>query len=78
MNTYVDLSPSWQVKFGRTKAMGMKKDMALEKKAWRWKKGMALEGAWHWEKGAWHSPMLKGAGGTLLGHLVDFWMSQGV
>ena len=36
MNTHVDLSPSWQVKFGRTKGMGLEKDMALEEK------GMAL------------------------------------
>ena len=25
MNTHVDLSPSWQVKFGRTKGMGPEK-----------------------------------------------------
>ena len=36
MNTHMDLSPSWQVKFGRTKGMGPEKDMAQEKK------GMAL------------------------------------
>ena len=46
MNTHVDLSPSWQVKFGRRKGMGPEKDMAQEKKAWRWKKR-----AWRWEKG---------------------------
>ena len=39
MNTHVDLSPSWQVKFGRTKAMGMKKDMALEKRHGDGRKG---------------------------------------
>ena len=37
MNTHVDLSPSWQVKFGRTKVMGLEKDMALDEK------GMALQ-----------------------------------
>ena len=39
--------------------MGPEKDMAQEKKAWRWKKR-----AWRWEKGAWRSAMLKGAGGN--------------
>ena len=52
MNTHVDLSPSWQVKYGRTKGMG-------QEKAWHWKKR-----AWRWEKGAWRGAMLKGAGGN--------------
>ena len=39
--------------------MGPEKDMAQEKKAWRWKKR-----AWRWEKGAWRGAMLKGAGGN--------------
>ena len=41
-NTHVDLSPSWQVKFGRTESMGLEKDMALEKRHGAGKKGMAL------------------------------------
>ena len=39
MNTHVDLSPSWQVKFGRTKGMGLEKDMALEKRHGAGRKG---------------------------------------
>ena len=39
MNTHVYLSPSWQVKFGRTKGMGPEKDMALEKRHGAGKKG---------------------------------------
>ena len=59
MNTHVDLSPSWQVKFGRTKGMGPEKDMAQEKKGMALEeKGMALG------KGAWRGAMLKGAGGN--------------
>ena len=42
MNTHVDLSPSWQVKFGRTKGMGPEKDMAQEKGMALEEKGMAL------------------------------------
>ena len=61
MNTHVDLSPSWQVKFGRIKGMGPEKDMVQEKKAWGWKKR-----AWRLEKGAWRSAMLKGAGGNTI------------
>ena len=38
----MDLSPSWQVKFGRTESMGLEKDMALEKRHGAGKKGMAL------------------------------------
>ena len=45
MNTHVDLSPSWQIKFGRTKGMGPEKDMALEKGMALEEKGMAL-GKW--------------------------------
>ena len=55
----MDLSPSWQVKFGRTKGKGPEKGHGAGKKAWRWKKR-----AWRWEKGAWRSAMLKGAGGN--------------
>ena len=62
MNTHVDLSPSWQVKFGRTKGMGAGKGHGAGKKAWRWKKR-----AWRWEKGAWRGAMLKGAGGNTKG-----------
>ena len=32
MNTHVDLPPGWQVKFGRTKGMGLEQDMVLEKR----------------------------------------------
>ena len=39
MNTHVDLSPSWQVKFGRTKGMGPKKDKAQEKRHGAGRKG---------------------------------------
>ena len=39
MNTHVDLSPSWQVKFGRTKGMGPEKDMAQEKRHGAGRKG---------------------------------------
>ena len=39
MNTHVDLSPSWQVKYGRTKGMGQEKDMALEKRHGTRRKG---------------------------------------
>ena len=39
--------------------MGLEKDMALEKKAWRWKKR-----AWHLERGAWRGAMLKGTWGN--------------
>ena len=48
MNTEVDLSLSWQVKFGRTKGMGLERHMVLEEKTWRGKKrawpGNTLEG----------------------------------
>ena len=51
MNTHVDLSPSWQVKFGRTKGMGPKKDKGRGVKNFfahspsrtsGWKKALAL------------------------------------
>ena len=39
MNTHVDLSRSWQVKFDRTKGMGLEKDMGLEKRHGARRKG---------------------------------------
>ena len=39
MNTHVDLSPNWQVKFGRTKGFGLEKDMAQEKRHGAGRKG---------------------------------------
>ena len=49
MNTHVDLSPNWQVKFGRTKGMGREKDMAQEKRHGAGRKG---HGAWKKGHGA--------------------------
>ena len=39
MNTHVDLSPNWQVKFGRTKGMGPENDMAQEERHGAGRKG---------------------------------------
>ena len=34
VNTHVDLSPNWQVKFGAKRGMGPEKGMTLRKGAW--------------------------------------------